>query len=80
MAEKIPDKVRINLELPGKLKERIDHVKELSEAESVSEVLRWSLAVYEYLWMEKNKSSEIVIRKKNGKEIELELLPMVLKK
>ncbi|HAH46845.1 hypothetical protein [Gimesia sp.] len=80
MAEKIPDKVRINLELPGKLKERIDHVKELSEAESVSEVLRWSLAVYEYLWSEKSKSSEIVIRKKNGKETVLELLPMVLQK
>lgn len=80
MAEKIPDKVRINLELPGKLKERIDHVKELSEAESVSEVLRWSLAVYEYLWLEKGKGSEIVIRKKNGKEKELELLPMVLQK
>lgn len=80
MAEKIPDKVRINLELPAKLRERIEHVKELSEAESVSEVLRWSLAVYEFLWMEKSRSSEIVIRKKNGREAELELLPMVLQK
>lgn len=80
MADKIPDKVRINLELPAKLRERIEHVKELSEAESVSEVLRWSLAVYEYLWMEKTKSSEIVIRKKNGKETELQMLPIVLQK
>tara|TARA_R110002095_G_scaffold171233_2_gene148802 strand:- start:178 stop:420 length:243 start_codon:yes stop_codon:yes gene_type:complete len=80
MAEKIPDKVRINLELPGKLRERIEHVKELSEAESVSEVLRWSLAVYEYLWTEKEIGSEVIIRKKNGKETELQLLPMVLQK
>ncbi len=80
MANKIPDKVRINLELPSKLRERIEHIKELSEAESVSEVLRSSLAVYEYLWMEKTRSSEIIIRKENGEEKEIELLPMVLQK
>lgn len=80
MKKKIPDKVRLSLELPEKLRKRIDDVKDLSEAESISEVLRWSLAVYEYLWLEKGKGSEIVIRKKNGKEKELELLPMVLQK
>jgi len=76
MAQKIPEKVRINLEMPKYVKDRIERLKEYSEADSMAEVLRSALAVYEYLWQEKKKSSELIIREKDSKkETVVVLLP-----
>ncbi|WP_145211953.1 ribbon-helix-helix protein, CopG family [Gimesia alba] len=76
MPKKIPNKVRINLELPKAVKDRVERLRKASEAESMSEVIRFSIAVYELLWSAQKDGSDIVIRNPDGTESELHLLPM----
>lgn len=42
-------KVRLNLELPERVRERLERVREMSEADSLTEVIRRALTVYDTL-------------------------------
>jgi hypothetical protein len=43
------DKVRLHVELPARLRERLAELRALTEADSVTEVVRRALAVYDVL-------------------------------
>lgn len=67
-------KVRLNLDMPEALRLKLENLREQTDAESLSEVIRRSLAVYDFLWQEKSKGATTIIKDEDGKERELVLL------
>lgn len=67
-------KVRMNMDLPESLRLRLEALREQTDADSLSEVIRRALAVYDFLWQEKAKGSATMVKDKEGKERELLLL------
>lgn len=71
---KRPKSVRLNLEISPEVRDRIEALRHRTEAESLTEVIRRSLAVYETLVKLSNRH-RIVIRPPSGEERELVLVP-----
>jgi hypothetical protein len=67
---------RLSLEMTEPVRERLENLRDQTEADSLTEVIRRSLAVYDYLWGEKSKGGKILIRTadKDGKPEERELV------
>lgn len=68
-------KIRLNLEVTADIRDRINRLQEEMEAESMSEVIRRSLAVYEKLLSMAGKAGCIVVRQRDGTEVLLLLAP-----
>ena len=49
-----------------KVRERLESLRDRTEADSLAEVVRRSLAVYELLWLEKEKGGQLVIKTVRG--------------
>jgi hypothetical protein len=62
------DKVRLHLELPRRLRERLDALRALTEADSVTEVIRRAIAVYDVLVTRRER---VLLRSSDGTEREL---------
>ena len=69
------DGVRLNLEVSPMVRGRLERLKDDTEAESLTEVVRRALAVYETLIGLATASHEIVIRDSLGNEQVLVLVP-----
>lgn len=67
-------KVRLNLDMPEEIKEQLEELRDLTHADSMSEVVRRALAVYDFLLLEKSAGGVTFIRDKDGKERELFLI------
>jgi len=50
---------RLNLEIPQTLRDRIERLRDLSEAESMTEVIRRALATYEALLDHKQQHGQL---------------------
>lgn len=72
---KRPEAVRLNLEVAPAVRERLEKLRESTGAESLTEVIRRSLAVYEILIELGGTKAEIIIRDKAGAERPLLLVP-----
>lgn len=66
-------KIRVNLELPERTRERIDRLQHLSEAETMTEVIRKAVAVYDALFTTIRSGGKVVLRSADGVERELVL-------
>jgi len=64
---------RLSLEMTDVTRQKLEALRDSTQADSLTEVLRRSLAVYGYLWDEKKNGATIVVRR-NGAERELVLL------
>ena len=62
------DKIRLSLELPARLRERLDELRALTEADSVTEVVRRALAVYGVLVTRRER---VFLRSADGTEREV---------
>lgn len=62
---------RLTLELAQAVRDRIELLKDRTEAESISEVIRRALAVYELLWTQREKGNRVVIEGESGSKIEI---------
>ncbi len=60
-------KTRLNLEVSKSVRERMERLKDETEADSLTEVIRRALAVYELLWDQRKDGWETVVRR-NGTE------------
>lgn len=68
-------KRRLNLEMSEKVSDRLENLKKVTDADSLSEVIRKSVAVYDHLWNEKSrKNAEVIVRLPDGTEEKLVLL------
>lgn len=65
---------RLNLALSEPVKQRIESIRDETGAESVTEVIRRAVAVYDLLITETAAGGKVVI-KKRGKEKEVLLVP-----
>ena len=65
-------RVRLNLELPERLRARLESLRALSEADSLAEVVRRAIALYDVLLMAvRDRGVTIVLRSRDGTEREL---------
>jgi hypothetical protein len=67
-------KIRLNLEIPEAAKESLDRLKDTTQADSTTEVIRRALAVYDFLWNCKKSGETPLVRSKEGEIRELVLL------
>lgn len=68
------ESVRLNLEMSLQVRERLENLREQTDADSLTEVVRRALAVYEYLYDGIQDGGKIILRRENGKESEIALL------
>lgn len=61
-------RVRINIEVHNRVKERIDRIIYKTEIETITDVIKDALYLYEQFLDAENEGKEIVIRDKDGKE------------
>jgi hypothetical protein len=61
-------KIRLNLDMSVEVKEQIERLRDQIHADSMGEVIRRALAVYDYLQSEQTNGSNLVIRSKDGAE------------
>lgn len=66
--------VRVSLRLSKEVKAHLDDVCERSSSESLTEVIRRSLALYDTLLDESSNGSTVILRDKEGKEKEIMLI------
>ncbi len=59
---------RLNLAIKPEVHERMEKLCEATEADSITDLIRRSLAIYDYLWSHKKAGSDLIIREKDGKE------------
>lgn len=67
-------KERLNLDLPEGAKLRLERLRDSTHADSLSEVVRRALAVYELVSRENIEGSKFIIRSEDGSERHLEIL------
>ena len=61
--------------MPPSVKDQLENLRDETNAESLSEVIRKALAVYDLVWLEKSKGYRMYFRSEDGKdERELHLL------
>jgi hypothetical protein len=56
------------------VRQRLESLREKTDADSLSEVIRRALAVYEFLWSEREKGTRLVARDADNKDRDLVLL------
>lgn len=63
------ERIRLNLVVNRQVKDRIDHLQELSDATSITEVVRRALAVYEELLTIREEGGQLVIEGRGEREL-----------
>ncbi len=63
------EKRKLTLELSLPVRERLTQLQQRSEADSLTEVIRRSLAIYDLLLAAREEGAEIVIRSASGEKV-----------
>ncbi len=63
-------KTRLNLEVSRSVRDRLERLKDETEADSLTEVIRRALATYELLWDQHKQGGQAIVRR-DGIEREL---------
>ena len=74
MKENDKAKVRLNLEIPQSVRDRMVDLRNLSDAESLTAVIRRSLAVYDLLLHHFHDGGKVILRSEDGSEETLRIL------
>ena len=62
-------KVRLNLDLPERVRERLERLQDMSEADSLTDVIKRALSVYDALLTTiQEEGGKVVLRKPDGTE------------
>jgi len=61
-------KSRLNLDMPVNVRERMDELKIETDSDSLSEVIRRSVALYDFLTTQKKAGFHPVLRDEDGNE------------
>ena len=68
------EKRRLNLEMSEEVRQKLESLREKTDADSLSEVVRRALAVYDFLWSERERGTKLLVRGADDKDRELLLL------
>lgn len=66
---------RLNLALRQEVHDRMEYLMEETEAETITEVIKKSLAVYDYLLTQKKSGAKLIIQDEKGQR-EVILFPL----
>lgn len=64
-ASEIP-KVRLNLEMAEVVRKQLEQLRTKTHADSLAEVIRRSLVVYDYLWSAKENGATVLLKDDTG--------------
>ena len=64
---------RLNLVVSKAVRERLKGLQKATDADSMTQVIKKALAVYDFLWQEKSKGARLMVKSEDG-ERELVLL------
>lgn len=64
-------KARLNLEMSEAVRTRLENLRERTDADSLAEVVRRALAVYELLWSEHEGNGTFFIKRADGETKEV---------
>jgi hypothetical protein len=67
-------KARLTLDLLQPVRDRLEDLRRQTQADTLTEVIRRALAVYDFLWTEKAKGSRLVVKDPKGQERDVVLL------
>jgi len=67
------DTERLNLVVSTTVRERLESLRDETEAESMTQVIRRALAVYDFLCQERKRGAKLMVKSEDG-ERELVLL------
>lgn len=67
-------RVRLNLDFPETVRDRLERLRQDSEADSLKEVVRKAIALYERAIQTSNKGGQIILREEDGSETHLMML------
>ena len=56
------------------VRQKLEALREKTDADSLAEVIRKALAVYDFLWSEREKGTKLLMRSSDDKDRELVLL------
>lgn len=65
---------RLTLDLPTPVRAKLDALRDHTKADSLLEVVRRALAVYDFLWAQTADGGTLVVKGKDGTEREVVLL------
>lgn len=68
------EKRQLSINLSPKILDRLAQLRDLTDADSLTEVVRRSLAVYDYLWSQKVNGGTTLIQMVDGETKEVVLL------
>jgi hypothetical protein len=57
---------RLTLEMASSVRKRLEHLRDRTEADSLVEVIRRALAIYDVLWDAKIKGDKVIIETAKG--------------
>ncbi|MGF6264389.1 Arc/MetJ-type ribon-helix-helix transcriptional regulator [Paraburkholderia youngii] len=66
-------KVRLNLDMSVEVKEQIEGLRDRTHADSMSEVIRRALALYDFMLTQKEGGATVVLRASDGTDTRLPL-------
>ena len=58
--------IRLNLAIKPEVRSRMDALCSETSAETITELIRRSLAVYDYLWTQKKSGAKLIVQDENG--------------
>lgn len=64
---------RVQMDLPKKSKQRLDTLKDITEASSFAEVIREALKLYEFFVLEEEEGSAFYVKRKGETEKEIKI-------
>lgn len=64
----------VSLQVSESARDRLERLRDATDADSLSEVVRRALAVYDTLWEQHSKGADTIVRYPDGKERELLLV------
>ena len=67
------DRIRLHMAVTARVKERLDALLQRTEAESITEVVRRALAVYENLVETTEAGGKVILEDKKGNQREVQL-------
>lgn len=70
----LSERARLHLEVPMRVREQLERLRDTSGADSITEVVRRSLAVYEAMLTASRDGRVVIVRDKDGTERELLLV------
>lgn len=69
-----PEKVRLNLEVTPEVRARLERLKDQTDAESLTEVFRRALTIYEFIAAHYRDGGTVVLVSEDGSEERLRFL------